>query len=81
MRNTHCYELDQPFSLTREAPTNFWRGLLRAPVKAIDLVLLWQERASQRTHLASLDNHALRDIGLSRADVERETSLPFWRRC
>jgi len=79
MKNTHCYELDRPLSFAQEAPTSFWRGVLSAPAKVIDTILLWQERADQRVHLASLDDYALRDIGLSRADVERETSLPFWR--
>jgi uncharacterized protein YjiS (DUF1127 family) len=26
-----------------------------------------------------LDDHLLHDIGLSRSDVEREASKPFWR--
>ncbi len=39
----------------------------------------WQERARGRRALASLDDHLLRDIGLSRADVERERVKPFWR--
>jgi uncharacterized protein YjiS (DUF1127 family) len=47
--------------------------------RAVDLVLAWQERARQRRHLRSLDNHMLRDIGLSRADVEGEAGKPFWR--
>jgi uncharacterized protein YjiS (DUF1127 family) len=47
--------------------------------QVIDLVLTWHERARQRRHLRSLDNHMLRDIGLSRADVEGEADKPFWR--
>lgn len=39
----------------------------------------WQERANQRHALASLSDAALRDLGLSRADVETEVSKPFWR--
>ncbi len=42
-------------------------------------LVLWQDRARQRAHLASLDHRMLRDIGLSRADVVREASKPFWR--
>ena len=42
-------------------------------------LLLWQDRARQRAHLASLDDRMLRDIGLSRADVTGEASKPFWR--
>jgi uncharacterized protein YjiS (DUF1127 family) len=36
-------------------------------------------RARQRRDLASLSDHALRDIGLSRSDVESEVGKPFWR--
>jgi uncharacterized protein YjiS (DUF1127 family) len=39
----------------------------------------WQERAQGRRALSRLDDHLLRDIGLSRADVERELMKPFWR--
>jgi uncharacterized protein YjiS (DUF1127 family) len=36
-------------------------------------------RARQRRDLAALPDHALRDIGLSRADVELEIGKPFWK--
>jgi uncharacterized protein YjiS (DUF1127 family) len=36
-------------------------------------------RARQRRDLAALSDHALRDIGLSRADVELEIGKPFWK--
>ena len=52
------------------------RGSLHA---VIETVLVWQERASQRHQLASLDDTLLRDIGLSRSDAAREASKPFWR--
>ncbi len=79
MKNSHCYELEQPLSFAHEAPVGFWRSLLRAPTVMVNTILLWQERAIQRAQLASLDDRALRDVGLSRADVEHESSLPFWR--
>jgi len=34
----------------------------------------------ERRVLHSLDDAMLKDIGLSRADVEAEMSKPFWRR-
>ncbi|MCP5368677.1 MAG: DUF1127 domain-containing protein [Hyphomicrobiales bacterium] len=46
--------------------------------RALDLVLDWHERARQRRHLAGLPDHMLHDLGLSRADVARETRKPFW---
>lgn len=39
----------------------------------------WHERARQRRRLFALDGRALKDIGLSRADVCLEVSKPFWR--
>ena len=48
-------------------------------VAAIRLLLAWQERARQRRHLSGLGDQALKDIGLSRADVAGESSKPFWR--
>ena len=41
-------------------------------------VVAWQERARMRRGLAAMDDRLLRDIGLSRADVHRETEKPFW---
>lgn len=47
--------------------------------KALDTLFAWQRRLSDRVALQSLDDRMLRDIGLSRADVEFESSKPFWR--
>jgi uncharacterized protein YjiS (DUF1127 family) len=38
----------------------------------------WRERAAQRRALARLDDRLLRDMGLSRSDVEEEVAKPFW---
>lgn len=46
----------------------------------IDAVVFeWPTRRRQRRHLASLDDRMLRDIGLSRADAEREAGKRPWR--
>jgi len=44
-----------------------------------DMLMVWLDRTRQRRHLAELDERLLRDIGLSRAEVEHETSRPFWQ--
>lgn len=36
------------------------------------------ERARQRRELASLDDHLLADIGLTRSDAEQEWNKHFW---
>ncbi len=38
----------------------------------------WRERAAQRRALARLDDRLLRDMGLTRSDVEEEVQKPFW---
>ena len=48
-------------------------------IRLFDVMFAWQDRSRQRRHLASLDHRLLRDIGLSRVDVEQETTKPFWR--
>jgi uncharacterized protein YjiS (DUF1127 family) len=45
----------------------------------VDRNRTWRERARQRRHLAGLNDHILRDIGLTRGDVMAESSKPFWR--
>jgi uncharacterized protein YjiS (DUF1127 family) len=41
--------------------------------------LTLEERRRQRAALMALDDRLLKDIGLSRADVERECGRPIWR--
>ena len=36
-------------------------------------------RHRARLHLQTLDDRMLKDLGLSRADISRESSKPFWR--
>ncbi len=50
----------------------------REPLWA-DLLTVWLERSRQRRALRRLDDRMLGDIGLSRADIEREAGRPFWR--
>jgi uncharacterized protein YjiS (DUF1127 family) len=56
--------------------TEHWRA---SALAAIPTVALWLERGRSRRVLAMLDDHQLRDIGISRADALRESAKPFWR--
>lgn len=52
---------------------------LRQPVwAAITQLRRWRQLSRDRTELARLSDDCLRDIGLSRADVCRESVRPFW---
>ena len=46
---------------------------------ALDRLLGWHEVARQRRALLALSDRMLKDIGITRAEAEREASRPFWR--
>jgi uncharacterized protein YjiS (DUF1127 family) len=45
----------------------------------LDTLRLWRARSRERRAFAIVDERDLRDLGMSRWDVERELSKPFWR--
>ncbi|WP_448203026.1 DUF1127 domain-containing protein [Azospirillum sp. sgz302134] len=47
--------------------------------KALEYVFAAHDRWRQRQALLKLDDHLLKDIGISRADAEAETRKPFWK--
>lgn len=71
-----------PVSATRGArrgrPAALAR-LLRLPCRLVARLLLWRRRVCERALIAAFDDRTLRDIGLTRLDVEREYRKPFWR--
>ena len=54
-------------------------GLLVTPGHTLMLLEYWAVRANQRRNLIDLPDHLLKDIGISRAEAEREGGKPFWR--
>jgi uncharacterized protein YjiS (DUF1127 family) len=65
----------------RPEPHSVWRPKRRLhPVAAAwVLVSSWIARVRQREALAALDDHTLRDIGITRVEAMREAEKPFWR--
>lgn len=57
----------------------WWTPLAARLAVAFDQVAEWQERVRSRRTLLSMDDHALRDIGVDRATADYEGNLPFWR--
>jgi uncharacterized protein YjiS (DUF1127 family) len=47
--------------------------------RLLRVLSLWRRRARQRRALLLLDDRLLRDIGLTRWEVERHARVPFWR--
>jgi uncharacterized protein YjiS (DUF1127 family) len=59
------------------------RGLGAEVIAVLDRLFetpfVWAERAAERRHLAELNDHLLRDIGVTRADIDAVSTKPFWR--
>jgi uncharacterized protein YjiS (DUF1127 family) len=53
--------------------------MVKLLVSGVATMMVWYERSRQRRHLAQLDERMLRDIGLSRGDVEREIQKRPWQ--
>lgn len=72
----------QNWMLTNASTAGFgggWRMTLsRLAIGLVDIAMAWQARAAERAQLAAMDDRLLRDVGLSRADIMRESSKPFW---
>ena len=66
---------ERPVGIAGAAPERPVRPLGRA----LDLLLTWIERYRQRRFLQAMSDHMLRDIGLSRAEIDGEVSKRFWR--
>lgn len=46
---------------------------------ALPLLLGWVERSRQRRQLGTLNDRLLKDMGVTRQQIERELAKPFWR--
>ncbi|MCT7374012.1 DUF1127 domain-containing protein [Chelativorans salis] len=60
------------FSLSGLGSLRLWCALLALPRQ-------WCDRVRERRRLSDLTDRLLDDIGLTRADVEREAARPFWQ--
>jgi uncharacterized protein YjiS (DUF1127 family) len=83
MNQAQCTTLPRaaahPGGQASRATAGFVGSLVRLPAAIVETLLIWQERASERARLRQMDDYLLKDMGLSRADVEHEASVPFWR--
>jgi len=69
----------KPVAAQRDRLRTSHRWLHELLNRGVALLREWRHRARSRAELATLDERMLRDIGVTRADVWRETSKPFWR--
>ena len=75
-RVTSCCPDRIPLEKQWQASPHGLRGFLSG-VRAV--LREWRRRKNGRLELARLDERMLRDIGLTRADADRENNKPFWR--
>ena len=84
MATTYCDERQRgTVEDHRRMAESIFAGVVTMPTKlvsaTITTLLVWQERARQRHHLAEMDDRLLKDIGFDRADHAREIRKPFWQ--
>jgi uncharacterized protein YjiS (DUF1127 family) len=66
---TNC----QPFGVSPMA------GCRRTGNRISRIIKVWRGRMRERHAYAQIDEFTLRDLALSRWEVEREIAKPFWR--
>jgi len=65
---------ESPFVRVQTRQSAGWLAL------TVETIRCWAHRIRVRDALAELDEHMLKDIGLTRADIEVERSKYFWQR-
>ena len=82
MLRTNLQTANGAFAPAAFVKTDFhaWVERLASRVGALTETVTGQRaRRAGRLRLALLDAHLLRDIGLTRDDIRREMTKPFWR--
>lgn len=64
---------------TNPVPVRVMAAIVRPVWVLAESLLDWHGRWKQRQALLSLDEHLLKDIGVSRLDADHEARKPFWR--
>jgi uncharacterized protein YjiS (DUF1127 family) len=59
-------------------PLRAYGKIRRVVIKCLQTLTIWHDRAEQRHALGELNEHMLKDIGVSRADAYKELRKPFW---
>lgn len=80
MQNS-AFRKSSPAALSpSELAGSFAGALLQAPVTLFGYMVSWQQQAEERARMRKLPEHQLRDVGLSRAEVDTMLRKPVWSR-
>ncbi len=75
--NVHTY--DYPGAdLSTDIATSLVSFAASVPSRIFQVLTTWQKRYEERLNLESMSDHLIRDMGMTRGDVRRELSKPFW---
>lgn len=85
MNRDNCTDTFDGIALSSALPLT-WHGwledgkqlMVRELARAVATVKTWTQRSRSRRQLTQLDAYLLDDIGLTKADVARESEKPFW---
>jgi len=55
------------------------KSILKTAKVVLQILNLWSKRKVERDQLKNLDERLLKDMGITRYDVDQEASKPFWR--
>jgi uncharacterized protein YjiS (DUF1127 family) len=75
IRATRPMHLAHPLPAVADWPTRLLPALRRLAA----MIGEWRRRARSRRELLAFDERMLRDIGVTRIDVQYEAAKPFWR--
>jgi uncharacterized protein YjiS (DUF1127 family) len=70
----------RPRAIESAKPSWLWGRFSTIVAGLSGRIRQWEELAHSREFLLRLDDHGLRDIGLTRMDAQRELNKPFWRK-
>ncbi len=59
--------------------SRLFRDLARGLAPVARVVETWLHRRRTRRHMTRLSDYLLKDIGITRADVDAEAHKPFWK--
>ena len=80
MRTNEAARTTGTSPVTLMAPVRVLAAIVVRPLLwTLDRLMTANDRWRQRQALLRLDDHLLKDIGITRADAEGEGAKPFWR--
>ena len=72
-------QLVHPFAAAADGPARLTSLAHPALRRLASMIREWRRRTRSRRELLTLNEHLLKDIGITRFDAQYEATKPFWR--